>query len=86
MLTFANVVHFFANEFAGLSARGFALLAVASSTFQSSFFGHNYPLFGTDLIANAAQTAPDTFAELIWAVRFRKPYARAEAVVVLTRA
>jgi len=43
MFTFANVVHFFANKFAGLSGRRFPLLSVAFGAFQRFLFRHKGP-------------------------------------------
>lgn len=40
MLALANVVHFFAHKFSGLSRCGFALPSVTPGTFESLFFWH----------------------------------------------
>jgi hypothetical protein len=46
VLAVANVLHFFAHEFAGLRAWRFALTFVAAGAFQRSFFRHDSSLFG----------------------------------------
>lgn len=42
MFALANVVHFFAHKFSGLSGCGFALPPVTPGTFKSLFFWHTY--------------------------------------------
>jgi hypothetical protein len=41
MFTFADMVHFFAHNFSGLSRCGFALPPVTPGSFESLFFWHN---------------------------------------------
>ena len=41
MFTFSNVFHFFAHEFARLSAGRFAFALVFARAFNCFFFGHN---------------------------------------------
>ena len=48
MLAFANVVHFFAYELAGLRAGGFAFAGVFAGTSDDFFFRHVVPPGATE--------------------------------------
>ena len=43
MLSFPDMFHLFANEFAGLGRRRFAFPLRFSSSFECFFLGHKYP-------------------------------------------
>ena len=60
MLTFANVVHFFAYEFSRLCAGGFSFARIFLGSFDCFFFGHHPPP-GTDSVLAEVGTVSKDF-------------------------